>query len=90
MMQQPAEQAPFATAPRDTSPAVMLTARQREVAAAVAEGLSNAEIAERLVLTEGTVDNHLGHIMQRLGAKNRVHVAVWAVEHGLSRSGGQP
>lgn len=64
-----------------------LTAREREIAALVAGGLSNAEIAERLVLTPGTVGNHLGHIMRRLGARNRVQVAVWAVEHGLYRRG---
>ena len=64
----------------------LLTARQREVAALIAEGLSNAEIDERLVLVEGTVANHLETILDRLGSKNRTQVAVWAVEHGLYRS----
>ena len=82
-MQQPAEQAPFATVPMDTPPLTALTPREREVAALVAEGLSNAEIARRLVLSEGTVANHLAHIMRRLGAGNRVQVAVWAVKQGL-------
>jgi non-specific serine/threonine protein kinase len=59
-----------------------LTARQREVAALVAEGLSNAEIAERLVLTQGTVAGHVEQIMRALKAKNRVQVAVWAVKQG--------
>lgn len=56
-----------------------LTTREWEVAALVAEGLTNDEIAARLVLTPGTVSNHLGHIMRRLGARNRVQVAVWVV-----------
>ena len=60
-----------------------LTSREIEVATLVAGGLSNAEIAERLVLVPGTVANHLAHIMRALGLRNRVQVAVWAVEQGL-------
>jgi DNA-binding CsgD family transcriptional regulator len=59
-----------------------LTARQREIAALIAEGLTNAEIADRLVLTTGTVGSHIGPSMRALGVKNRVLVAVWAVERG--------
>jgi DNA-binding NarL/FixJ family response regulator len=58
-----------------------LTYREREVAALVAEGLSNAEIAERLSVAPGTVSNHLSHIMCKLGVRNRVQVAVWSVRH---------
>jgi two-component system, OmpR family, sensor kinase len=64
-----------------------LTARQREVAACIAGGLSNEEIAERLVLTPGTVANHVEHILGRLGLRNRTQVATWAVERGLYRTG---
>ena len=63
-----------------------LTRRQQEVAACVAEGLTNEEIAERLVLTPGTVGNHMEAILKRLGLKNRTMLATWAVEHGLYRS----
>ena len=63
-----------------------LTRRQQEVAACVAEGLTNEEIAERLVLTPGTVANHMEGILKRLGLKNRTTLATWAVEHGLYRS----
>jgi DNA-binding CsgD family transcriptional regulator len=63
-----------------------LTPRHRELATLIAEGLSNEAIAERLVLTPGTVANHLRSILQRLGFDNRVQVAVWAVERGLYRS----
>lgn len=63
-----------------------LTPREREVAALIAEGLSNAEIARRLTVTKGTVANHLAHIMRALRVRNRVGVAVWAVEHGVRAS----
>jgi len=63
-----------------------ITQRQREIATLLAEGLSNAAIAERLVLSEGTVANHIEHILRRLGLQSRTQVAVWAVERGLYRS----
>jgi DNA-binding NarL/FixJ family response regulator len=69
--------------PRAIPPVTALTPRELEVAALIAGGLTNAEIAQRLVLSPGTVGNHLGHILRALGARNRVQVAVWAVEHGL-------
>jgi DNA-binding CsgD family transcriptional regulator len=64
-----------------------LTRRQQEIAALIAEGLTSDEIAQRLVLATGTVSNHLEHIMTRLQLRNRAQLAVWAVEHGLYRSG---
>jgi two-component system, OmpR family, sensor kinase len=64
-----------------------ITRREREVASLIAEGLTNAEIAERLVLAEGTVANHLEHILRKLGLRSRTQLAVWAVERGLYRSG---
>jgi DNA-binding NarL/FixJ family response regulator len=63
-----------------------LTRREHEVTALVAAGLTNGEIGERLVVTPGTVANHIRHISLRLGLRNRVQLAVWAVEHGLYRS----
>ena len=67
----------------------LLTRRQQEVAGLVAQGLSNAEIARRLVLTPGTVANHLEHILRRLNFRSRSQIAVWAVENGLYRRGGE-
>jgi two-component system OmpR family sensor kinase len=64
-----------------------ITRRERQVASLIAEGLSNAEVGERLVLAEGTVANHVAHIMRRLGLRSRAQIAVWAVERGLYRSG---
>jgi DNA-binding NarL/FixJ family response regulator len=63
-----------------------ITRRQREVAVLIARGLSNAEIAQQLVLTPGTVANHVEAILRRLALRSRTSIAVWAVEQGLYRS----
>jgi DNA-binding CsgD family transcriptional regulator len=63
-----------------------LTRREQEVAAAVAEGLSNFQIARRLSLEEGTIANHLRRINLKLGLSGRTQLAVWAVERGLYRT----
>ena len=54
-----------------------LTSREREVATLVAEGLTNREIADRLYLSERTAQNHVQHILTKLGLPNRGQVAVW-------------
>ena len=59
-----------------------LSPRQQEVAELIAGGLTNAEIAERLVLTRGTVTNHVEHILRRLGLRSRTEVAVWVAGGG--------
>jgi DNA-binding CsgD family transcriptional regulator len=64
-----------------------LTPRQREVAILIAEGLTNEEIAERLVLVPGTVSNHVEHILRRLGVTRRVQIATWVIRHGLGPDG---
>jgi DNA-binding NarL/FixJ family response regulator len=66
-----------------------LTPRQRDVAACIAEGLNNEEIAERLGITQGTAANHIEHMLDRLGLRSRTQIAVWAVERGLYCSGQQ-
>jgi pimeloyl-ACP methyl ester carboxylesterase/DNA-binding CsgD family transcriptional regulator len=63
--------------PRTTTPA--LTARQLEVAALVSEGLSNREIAERLVITERSAESHVERIRGRLGFRSRAQIAAWYV-----------
>jgi DNA-binding NarL/FixJ family response regulator len=59
-----------------------LTPRERDVAALIARGLSNRQIARELVVTPGTVANHVGHILDRLGFSTRTQIAVWAIQSG--------
>jgi DNA-binding CsgD family transcriptional regulator len=56
---------------------------ERKVAALVAEGLSNGEIGRRLGISERAAAGHLGCIVRKIGRRNRVQVAVWAVKQGL-------
>ena len=60
-----------------------LTARERDLLPLLGEGLSNAQIARRLDLVEGTVKGHVSAILSRLGAENRVQAAIVAHEAGL-------
>jgi DNA-binding NarL/FixJ family response regulator len=64
-----------------------LTAREREVLAEVGSGLSNVEIAALLHISEATVKTHVGHIMAKLGLRDRIQVVVYAYETGLVRPG---
>lgn len=64
-----------------------LTTREREVLGHVARGLTSREIAQKLVLSEKTVRNHLEHIYAKIGASNRVGASLYALSHGLVPSG---
>jgi len=76
---------PSPAPPAGEDPAAGLTAREREVFVAIAEGRSNAEIAEALFLSESTVKTHVSRVLAKVGARDRVHAVVLAHRHGLVR-----
>jgi DNA-binding NarL/FixJ family response regulator len=75
--------------PRDVpaQPLDPLTAREEEVLLAVAGGRTNTEIARELFVTLSTVKSHVANLMTKLGARNRVEVALWAYDTGRVRRG---
>jgi DNA-binding NarL/FixJ family response regulator len=82
--------AEFATRAREPGPAPdldVLTDREREVMALVAEGLSNDEIARRLFVSPATAKTHVSRAMVKLGARDRAQLVVFAYESGLVRPG---
>jgi non-specific serine/threonine protein kinase len=69
-------------APRAAS---VLSRRELDVTALVARGMTNRQIADELVIAEGTAANHIKHILNKLALDSRVQIAAWAVEQGLHR-----
>jgi DNA-binding NarL/FixJ family response regulator len=61
-----------------------LTIREREVAVLIAQGKSNREIADTLVVSERTVETHISSILSKLGFTSRTQIATWAIEKGLT------
>jgi DNA-binding NarL/FixJ family response regulator len=64
-----------------------LTPREAEVLALIAAGLTNTEIAERLVVSGATVKSHVNHIFSKAGVRDRAQAVVYAYEHGLAEPG---
>ncbi|REE98533.1 response regulator [Thermomonospora umbrina] len=82
--------AEFATRAKTPTPSVRLNAltdREREVMALVGEGLTNEEIAARLVVSPATAKTHVSRTMVKLGARDRAQLVVFAYESGLVRPG---
>jgi non-specific serine/threonine protein kinase len=61
----------------------ILTPREREIAALVANGQTNRQIANTLIISERTADAHVQNILNKLGFSSRAQIAAWAAEHGL-------
>ena len=76
---------PVARAPAASLDAI--TGREREVLALIASGLSNSEIAERLSISEATAKTHVGHLLTKLTARDRVHLVILAFQAGLVSAG---
>ena len=79
----------MAASPSALRAVAALTDREREVLVAMARGWSNGEISARLFLAEGTVKTHVGRILAKLGARDRVQAVVTAYDAGLVRPGGR-
>ncbi|MEV6040420.1 response regulator transcription factor [Nonomuraea sp. NPDC052116] len=67
-----------------------LTARELDVLRLIGRGLTNAEIAHRLVIGEGTIKTHVGRIFTKLGVRDRAAAVVFAFDHGVVRPGEPP
>lgn len=80
----PAVQAEFVGQDNSAARAKELTARETEIVRYVATGLRNAEVAERMSITESTVKTHLNNIFQKLGLRDRLELALYAIKTGLA------
>jgi DNA-binding NarL/FixJ family response regulator len=78
--------APAASAPATPEAPDDLTPREVEVLQLIAEGLTNAEIAERLVVSAATVKSHVNHIFAKIGARDRAQAVVYAYANGITGS----
>ncbi|GHE75530.1 DNA-binding response regulator [Streptomyces spiralis] len=62
-----------------------LTEREREILVAIGKGWSNSEIAGHFVLAESTVKTHVGRVLSKIGARDRIQAVIFAYDHGLAR-----
>ncbi|MGI8335051.1 response regulator [Actinomadura scrupuli] len=74
------------TAPRVAGPGIptALTPREHQVLVLIAQGMSNAEIADALLITEGTTKTHVSRILTKLGLRDRIHAVIYAHQNGIA------
>ncbi|WP_328767209.1 response regulator transcription factor [Streptomyces sp. NBC_00286] len=78
--------APSSTPATEDPRLATLSGREREVLMAIGRGWNNTEIAERLVLTESTVKKHVGRVLAKIGARDRIQAVIFAYDAGLVRT----
>src|SRR5262249_26558099 len=73
--------------PADSADSLLksLTDREHEILVASGQGWTNTEIAARLVLAESTVKTHVGRVLAKIGARDRIQAVIYAYDHGLTR-----
>ncbi|MET9181079.1 response regulator transcription factor [Kitasatospora aureofaciens] len=76
---------PPGAAPAEDPRLEALTEREREILLAIAQGWTNSEIAQRLVLAESTVKTHVSRVLGKIGARDRVQAVIFAYDRGLTR-----
>jgi DNA-binding NarL/FixJ family response regulator len=74
--------------PHDDPRLRTLTEREREILLAIGQGQTNAEIAEHLVLSESTIKTHVGRVLAKIGARDRIQAVILAYDLGLTRPNG--
>ena len=80
------EQVVHQASPASTPPVEHLTEREREVIRLVAQGRSNAEIAQALTISDKTVKTHISNVLSKLDLQDRTQLAIYAIKHGLVES----
>jgi DNA-binding NarL/FixJ family response regulator len=76
---------PPITVPEDDPKLRTLTEREREILVAIGRGWNNAEIASRLTVSESTVKTHVGRVLAKIGARDRIQAVIFAYDLGLTR-----